>query len=60
MFRALRASGLPRDNVFSVTIGAGSKQTLAYWHLLEPSDVIAAIATLNNKKIVVDDRIGSS
>jgi trehalose 6-phosphate synthase/phosphatase len=45
--------------VFSVTIGAGSKQTLAYWHLLEPSDVIAAIATLNNKKLVAEDRSGS-
>ena len=47
MFRALRATNLPPDHVFSVTVGASSKQTLASWHLLEPADVIASIALLN-------------
>ncbi|KLJ10610.1 trehalose 6-phosphate synthase [Blastomyces silverae] len=49
MFRALVNSNLPRDRVFSVTVGASSKQTLASWHLLEPADVIATIAMLNSK-----------
>ncbi|OAX81775.1 trehalose-phosphatase [Emergomyces africanus] len=49
MFRALVNSNLPRDRVFSVTVGASSKQTLAGWHLLEPADVIATIALLNSK-----------
>ncbi|KAI9735908.1 MAG: threalose-6-phosphate phosphatase [Cirrosporium novae-zelandiae] len=47
MFRALRNSNLPDDHVFACTVGASSKQTLANWHLLEPSDVIASIALLN-------------
>ncbi|KAK7533266.1 alpha,alpha-trehalose-phosphate synthase-like protein subunit Tps2 [Phyllosticta citribraziliensis] len=47
MFRALRRSNLPQDHVFSVTVGASSKQTLASWHLLEPSDVISVVALLN-------------
>ncbi|KAI9796279.1 MAG: threalose-6-phosphate phosphatase [Candelina submexicana] len=47
MFRALRNTSLPQTDVFSVTVGASSKQTLATWHLLEPSDVIASIALLN-------------
>ncbi|KAJ4303396.1 threalose-6-phosphate phosphatase [Kalmusia sp. IMI 367209] len=47
MFRSLRQSKLPEDHVFSVTVGASSKQTLASWHLLEPADVINVIATLN-------------
>ncbi|MCJ1435422.1 threalose-6-phosphate phosphatase [Xylographa pallens] len=47
MFRTLRATKLPQENVFSVTVGASSKQTLASWHLLEPADVIAAVALLN-------------
>lgn len=47
MFRALRSSKLPPEHVFSVTVGASSKQTLATWHLLEPSDVISALALLN-------------
>jgi trehalose 6-phosphate synthase/phosphatase len=48
MFRSLRASNLKEDHVFAVTIGAGAKQTLAKWHLVEPPDVIAAIALLNS------------
>lgn len=47
MFRALRQSKLPPDCMFSCTVGASSKQTLASWHLLEPSDVISAISLLN-------------
>lgn len=47
MFRALRGCKLPEDHVFSVTVGASSKQTLASWHLLEPGDVISAISLLN-------------
>ncbi|KAF2495215.1 hypothetical protein BU16DRAFT_527089 [Lophium mytilinum] len=47
MFRSLRHSKLPTDHVFSVTVGASSKQTLASWHLLEPSDVISVISLLN-------------
>ncbi|KAI1911462.1 threalose-6-phosphate phosphatase [Ophidiomyces ophidiicola] len=48
MFRALRRSNLPPDRVFSVTVGASSKQTEASWHLLEPSNVIATISLLNS------------
>ena len=48
MFRSLRVSNLKEDHVFAVTIGAGAKQTLAKWHLVEPPDVIAAIALLNS------------
>jgi len=47
MFKSLRNSNLPEEHVFSVTVGASSKQTLASWHLLEPSDVISAVALLN-------------
>lgn len=47
MFRALRATDLQSNDVFSVTVGASSKQTLAGWHLLEPADVIATISLLN-------------
>ncbi|KAM0719150.1 hypothetical protein Q7P37_005055 [Cladosporium fusiforme] len=47
MFRSLRASSLPDEHVFAVTVGASSKQTIASWHLLEPSDVISALSLLN-------------
>jgi len=47
MFRSLRQSNLPTDHVFSVTVGPSSKQTLASWHLVEPSDVISVISLLN-------------
>ncbi|OAL51906.1 alpha,alpha-trehalose-phosphate synthase-like protein subunit Tps2 [Pyrenochaeta sp. DS3sAY3a] len=47
MFRSLRQSKLPEDQVFSVTVGASSKQTLASWHLVEPSDVISVLSLLN-------------
>lgn len=54
MFRALRESSLPPQHVFSVTVGASSKQTLASWHLLEPADVIATITSLNNSSTSLD------
>ncbi|KAF1809419.1 hypothetical protein P152DRAFT_403357 [Eremomyces bilateralis CBS 781.70] len=47
MFRSLRNCRLPSSQVFSVTVGASSKQTHASWHLLEPSDVISVIQLLN-------------
>jgi len=46
MFRALQKSDLPKDSVYSVTVGASSKQTDASWHLLEPADVISTIQML--------------
>lgn len=46
MFRALKKFDLPRDHVYSVTVGASSKQTDASWHLLEPADVIGSIQML--------------
>jgi trehalose 6-phosphate synthase/phosphatase len=54
MFRALRNCSLPSDRIFSVTVGASSKLTLASWHLLEPSDVVATIALLSSKTNVND------
>ncbi|KAK6387710.1 threalose-6-phosphate phosphatase [Exophiala oligosperma] len=50
MFRALLKTELPKDHVFACTVGASSKRTLASWHLLEPSDVIASIAALNKQE----------
>ncbi|KAF2102215.1 trehalose-phosphatase [Rhizodiscina lignyota] len=47
MFRALRNCKLSDDYIFSVTVGASSKQTLASWHLLEPGDVLSIISLLN-------------
>jgi trehalose 6-phosphate synthase/phosphatase len=47
MFRSLKQSPLPPESVFAVTVGASSKQTIASWHLLEPSDVISVISLLN-------------
>ena len=54
MFRALRGTKLSPDHVFSVTVGASSKQTIASWHLLEPSDVVATIALLNGTVSAAD------
>jgi len=48
MFQSLRESALPEESVFSVTVGASSKKTLASWHVLEPADVISTIALLNS------------
>lgn len=55
MFRALNGSGLPDEHVFTVTVGASSKMTLAHWHLLEPSDVISSIGLLTGKNMVDAD-----
>jgi trehalose 6-phosphate synthase/phosphatase len=55
MFRALNASGLPNEHVFTVTVGASSKMTLAHWHLLEPMDVISSVALLNGGDASVAD-----
>ncbi|KAK5137196.1 hypothetical protein LTR08_000701 [Meristemomyces frigidus] len=49
MFRSLLSTKLPTEHVFAVTVGASSKQTLAKWHLLEPSDVISSLAMLNGQ-----------
>lgn len=49
MFRSLNgATGevLHPDHVFTVTVGASTKVTLAKWHLLEPEDVIECAALL--------------
>ncbi|OHW97513.1 trehalose 6-phosphate synthase [Colletotrichum incanum] len=49
MFRALNGlSGTEVDNdhVFTVTVGASTKVTLARWHLLEPEDVVECVALL--------------
>ena len=50
MFRTLKISKLPLDNVFAVTVGPSSKQTLASYHVPESADVIDAI-----EAIVADD-----
>jgi len=55
MFRALNASDLPNEHVFSCTIGASSKQTLASWHLLEPADMISTLSLLNGTGIDAQD-----
>ena len=47
MFRALKASTLPRSDFFAVTVGPSSKQTEAQYHLLEPSDVVSSVTMLN-------------
>jgi trehalose 6-phosphate synthase/phosphatase len=50
MFRALLKTDLPKEHIFACTVGASSKRTLATWHLLEPSDVIATINALNKSE----------
>lgn len=49
MFRALNGvSGneVENEHVFTVTVGASTKVTLARWHLLEPVDVVECVALL--------------
>ena len=53
MFRALNGGGVPEETIFTVTVGAGSKMTLAHWHLLEPADVISSMALLAGDEISV-------
>lgn len=47
MFRAIRLSALPLECVFSVVVGDSSKQTLANWRLMEPSDVVSILTRLS-------------
>lgn len=57
MFRALNGLSAPptsedeveqvkAEHVFTVTVGASTKVTLARWHLLEPEDVVECVALL--------------
>ncbi|OLN85827.1 Trehalose-phosphatase [Colletotrichum chlorophyti] len=49
MFRSLNGlSGteVAHEHVFTVTVGASTKVTLARWHLLEPEDVVECVALL--------------
>lgn len=49
MFRSLNGlsgTAINADHVFTVTVGASTKVTLAKWHLLEPQDVIECVALL--------------
>jgi trehalose 6-phosphate synthase/phosphatase len=55
MFRALNGSHLDPAHVFTITVGASSKMTLAHWHLLEPADVISSVALLNGGDADVAD-----
>lgn len=55
MFRALNGTGLPEEHIFTVTVGASSKMTLAHWHLLEPADVISSIGLLTGEDPVHGD-----
>ncbi|KAJ2968896.1 hypothetical protein NQ176_g8951 [Zarea fungicola] len=53
MFRSLNAvsgSVLETEHVFTVTVGASTKVTLAKWHLLEPEDVIECVTLLSEQK----------
>ena len=47
MFRALRASGLPKNTVYTVRVGEDQKLTDADWTLSDPTEVIATIMMLN-------------
>lgn len=55
MFRALNGSHLDPSHVFTTTVGASSKRTLAHWHLLEPADVVSSIALLNGGDVDIAD-----
>jgi trehalose 6-phosphate synthase/phosphatase len=46
MFRSIQHSTIPVPFKFSVTVGPSSKQTLADWHLIEPSYVVDVIELL--------------
>jgi trehalose 6-phosphate synthase/phosphatase len=46
MFRAMQYFPSPAESKFAVTVGTGSKQTLAEWHVLEPNDVIDVVEGL--------------
>ena len=55
MFRAIRLSALPLECVFSVVVGDSSKQTLANWRLMEPSDVVSVMITLSKAEEPKDE-----
>ena len=57
MFRALGQSDLPEENVFAVTVGPSSKQTLAKWHVLEPTEIIGMIGICNDDPDMKDPSI---
>ncbi|KAK9449767.1 glycosyltransferase family 20-domain-containing protein [Limtongia smithiae] len=47
MFRALgKVDELDQESTFSVTIGPSSKMTTATWHLVDPYEVVRAVADL--------------
>ncbi|CAJ2509156.1 Uu.00g141820.m01.CDS01 [Anthostomella pinea] len=49
MFRALNGvndASVVRDHIFTVSVGASKKVTLAKWHVLEPEDVLESMALL--------------
>lgn len=47
MFKMLRkCTTVEAENIYAVTIGASSKVTTATWHVLEPKDMIGAMALL--------------
>lgn len=46
MFRALQQSGLPKESLFTVTVGPSSKPTEASYHLLGPENVIECVELL--------------
>lgn len=46
MFRALQESDLPKERLFTVTVGPSSKPTEASYHLLEPEDVVESVGLL--------------
>lgn len=53
MFRSLNSvsgSVLDPNHVFTVTVGASTKVTLAKWHLLEPEDVIECVTLLSEQR----------
>lgn len=58
MFRSLNGvvaeDNMDEESVFTVTVGASSKMTLAKWHVLEPSDVIDVVGLLNGGAKVAD------
>jgi trehalose 6-phosphate synthase/phosphatase len=62
MFRALNGLAGPvldADHVFTVTVGASTKVTLARWHLLEAEDVVDCITLIAGADSATEfDRLG--
>lgn len=59
MFRALNNVSnveVNPDHIFTVTVGASTKPTLARWHILEPEDIIECITLLGGFGTEVDDK----